>query len=49
MVVNPEGKRSLGRLRHRWEVNIKRDLKEIEWSVWTGLSWFMIGASGELL
>jgi hypothetical protein len=25
----PEGKRPLGRLRHRWEDNFKTDLKEI--------------------
>jgi hypothetical protein len=49
MVGNPEGKRSLGRPRRRWEVNIKMDLKEIGWGVWTGLIWFMIGTSGELL
>jgi hypothetical protein len=26
----PEGKRPLGRLRHRWKYNIKMDIKEIE-------------------
>jgi len=26
-----EGKRPLGRPRHRWEVNIKMDLREVEW------------------
>jgi hypothetical protein len=26
-----EGKRSLGRLKNRWEDNIKMDLKEIWW------------------
>ena len=26
----PEGKRSLGRLRRRWEDNIKMDLKEMD-------------------
>jgi hypothetical protein len=31
----PEGKRPLGRPRHRWEDGIKIDLKEIGWgSVW---------------
>jgi len=29
LVGRPEGKRSQGSLRHRWEVNIKRDLREI--------------------
>jgi len=27
--VRPEGQRALGRLRHRWEDNIKMGLKEI--------------------
>jgi hypothetical protein len=30
-VGKPEGKRLLGRLRHRWVDNIKMDLLEIEW------------------
>jgi hypothetical protein len=29
MVGKPEGKRSLGRPRRRWEVNIKMDLQEL--------------------
>ena len=29
LVGNPEGKRSLGRPRHRWEDNIKMDLHEV--------------------
>jgi hypothetical protein len=27
----PEGKRPIGRQRHRWEDNIKMDLKNIGW------------------
>jgi hypothetical protein len=27
LVGKPEGKKPLGRLRHRWEDNIKRDLR----------------------
>jgi hypothetical protein len=27
----PEGKRPLGRPRRRWEVNISKDITEIEW------------------
>jgi len=27
----PEGKRLLGRPRHRWEDNIKMDLQEVGW------------------
>ena len=28
-MVKPEGKRPLGRSRHRWEDNIKLDLQEV--------------------
>jgi transcription termination factor 2 len=31
LVGKPEGKRRLGRLIHRWEDNIKMDLRETEW------------------
>jgi hypothetical protein len=31
MVGRPEGKRPLGRLRHRWEDGIKMGLREIDW------------------
>jgi hypothetical protein len=31
LVGKPEGKRPLGRLRRRWEYNIRMDLKEIGW------------------
>jgi hypothetical protein len=31
LVGKPEGKRPLGRLRHRWEDNIEMDLREIGW------------------
>jgi hypothetical protein len=31
LVGNPEGKRPLGRPRHRWVDNFKMDLREIEW------------------
>ena len=30
MLGKPEGKRPLGRPRHRWEDNIKMDLQEVE-------------------
>jgi hypothetical protein len=29
LVEKPEGRRPLGRPRHRWEDNIKMDLKEV--------------------
>jgi len=31
LVGEPEGKRPLGRPRHRWEDNIRMDFKEIGW------------------
>jgi len=39
-VGKPEGKRSLGTPRRKWEDNIKIDLKEMGWKVvdWTDLS-----------
>jgi hypothetical protein len=36
LVGKPEGKRSLGRYKLRWEDNIKMDLKKIEFGVWIG-------------
>jgi len=35
MLGKPEGKRQLGRPRHRWEDNIKMDLQEVGW----GMDW----------
>jgi hypothetical protein len=32
LVGKPEGKRQIGRPRHRWEDNIEMDLIEIGWS-----------------
>jgi hypothetical protein len=42
----PEGKRPLGRPRHRWEDNIKMDFQEVEWGSWPGSSWLRIGPGG---
>jgi hypothetical protein len=36
LVGKPEGKRPLGRPRHRWVDNIKMDLREIGWD---GMDW----------
>jgi hypothetical protein len=48
MVGKPEGKRSLGRPRHRWD-NIKIDLRERGWDSRTGSIWLRTGTSGGLL
>jgi hypothetical protein len=41
-----EGKRPIGRTRHRWEDNIKMLLQEVGWVTWTGLIWLMAGTGG---
>jgi hypothetical protein len=40
LLRKPDGKRPLGRRRHRWVDNIKMDLGELGWSVvdWIGLT-----------
>ena len=35
LMGKPEGQRSLGRPRRRWEDNIKMDFQEEEWGTWT--------------
>jgi hypothetical protein len=49
LVGRPEGRRPLGRPRHRWENNIKMDLQEVGWGAWTGLIWLRIETGGGLL
>jgi hypothetical protein len=49
LVEKPEGKRCLRRPRHRWEDNIKTQLKEIGIGLWIGFIWLRIGTSDELL
>jgi hypothetical protein len=41
-----EGKRPLRRPRHRWEDNIKMDLKKQDEMVCTGFIWLMTKTSG---
>jgi hypothetical protein len=36
LVGKPEGRRPFGRLRLRWENNIKMDLQEVRWRAWKG-------------
>jgi len=44
----PGGGGKLGRLRRRWENNIKMSPQQIAWE-WNGLIWFRIGAGGGFL
>jgi hypothetical protein len=39
LVVKPGGKRPTGRPRHRWEGNIKMDIKEVECG---GMKWIKL-------
>jgi hypothetical protein len=45
----PEAKRRLGRRTYRWEDNIRIDLREIVWKLWTGFIWLRIGSRDGLL
>jgi hypothetical protein len=49
LVGKPEGTRPRGRFGRRWEDNIRMDLMEMIWKVWTGFIWLRIGIGGELL
>ena len=49
VVGKTEGKRPLGRPRHRLEANIKVHLQEVGWGAWTGLIWLRIVTGGGLL
>jgi hypothetical protein len=49
MMGKPEGRRSLGRPRRRWEDNIKMDLREWDKGAWTRLIWLRIRTGGKLL
>jgi hypothetical protein len=42
-------KEPLGRPRRRWVDNIRMDLGEVGWGMWTGFIWLRIGTGGELL
>jgi hypothetical protein len=46
LVGKSQGKGPLGRLRRRWEDNIKMDLQEVGCGVWTELVWIRIGKCG---
>ena len=49
LVGKPEGRRSLAGPRRRWEDNIKMDLREVGWGIWTGSIWLSIWKGGGLL
>jgi hypothetical protein len=47
LVGKPEGKTPLDRSRHRWEVGMKMDLREIGWGGgWSRFTWLRIGIAG---
>jgi hypothetical protein len=50
LVGMPKGKRPLRRPRHRWEDEIRIDLREIGLGGggWIGFNWLRIGTGGEL-
>jgi hypothetical protein len=48
VVRKPEGRRPLGRLRCRWEDNMKMDLQDMGWGPWAGLIWFRRGTGDGL-
>jgi hypothetical protein len=47
LVGKPEGKRPLGRPRHRWRVGSEWIVGRL--AVWNGFSWLRIGTGGWLL
>jgi hypothetical protein len=49
LVGKPEEMRPFGRPTHRWEDNIRMDLRKFGWRVWTGCIWLKTGTSGGLL
>ena len=46
LVEKPEGKRPLGRPRHRWDDNIRWIFRKQDVGVWTGSNWLRIGTGG---
>jgi hypothetical protein len=49
LVDKPQGKGPLGRPTHRWEENIKTDLRNRDVKVWIGFKLMRAEASGRLL
>jgi hypothetical protein len=48
-VEKPEGRRPLEKPRHRWENNIKTDLRGVGCGTWTGSIWLRTETSGRIL
>jgi len=46
LVGKPNGKRPLGRIRLRWEDNIRMDFHKVGSGLWTGSSWLRIETGG---
>jgi len=49
LVGKPEGRRPVGRPRHRWVDNIRMIFKRWDVGVWTGLGWPSIDRSQTLV
>jgi hypothetical protein len=44
-----EGKRPFVRPRRKWKDDIRMDLREMGWGMWSGFSWLRIGTGSGLL
>ena len=49
LLGRPEGRKPFGRPKHRWEDNIKMDLRELGWGGWIQFFWLMTEIGGERL
>jgi hypothetical protein len=49
LVGNPKGKLPVGRLRRRWELNIKVNVQQMGCGAWTGLIWIRLGTGSRNL
>jgi hypothetical protein len=49
LVGKMDGRRPPRRPGHRWEDNIKMEIREMGWVVWIGLIWLRVGTSGGFL
>jgi len=49
LVGRPEGRRPLGRPRHTWWDDIKRDLQEVKWGALNRLIWILTGTGWRFL